>query len=42
MCLIEAWASWMRGTKYVHDEVGEQPGAQAGEGGALEAASVRA
>ncbi len=34
MCLIAAWASWMRGGRYVHQEVAE-PGA-----GALEAETV--
>jgi MFS family permease len=36
MCLIAAWASWMRGGKYVHEEIAEEPDAGPGGGGALE------
>jgi MFS family permease len=36
MCLIAAWASWMRGEKYVHEELDEEADADPGRGGARE------
>jgi hypothetical protein len=41
MCLIAAWASWMRGGKYVHDDLDEaRSDGDPGDGGALEQESV--
>jgi MFS family permease len=41
MCLVAAWASWMRGAKYVHQEIDETgAGPSPGDGGSLEAAPV--